>query len=174
MTDLERHCVDRGWKVAGSWNPNQLAQESSNATDHGLCDPTRLDCCDRNIGFRCGHAGIGARPECNLEGGSYNPSGRPIGNLISIFSVDNLNQRALLKALQDGTETFFSQMPGFVSSTVLVSKDGKRVINYSQWRTVDDIAAFRRDSRFLPYLQQLRALASIESGEFDAVHSQGV
>jgi heme-degrading monooxygenase HmoA len=101
------------------------------------------------------------------------PGGQLV-NLISIFSVDNLNQRALLKALQDGTETFFSQMPGFVSSTVLVSKDGKRVINYSQWRTVDDIAAFRRDSRFLPYLQQLRALASIESGEFDAVHSQGV
>lgn len=100
------------------------------------------------------------------------PGGQLV-NLISIFSVDNLNQRALLKTLQDGTETFFSQLPGFVSSTVLVSKDGKRVINYSQWRTVDDIAAFRRDGRFLPYLQQLRALASIESGEFDAVHSQG-
>ena len=100
------------------------------------------------------------------------PDGQLV-NLISIFSVDNLNQRALLKTLQDGTETFFSQMPGFVSSTVLVSKDGKRVINYSQWRTADDIAAFRRDGRFLPYLQQLRSLASIESSEFDAVHSQG-
>jgi len=32
-----------------------------------------------NIGFRGGHARIGARPECNLESGSYNPSGRPIG-----------------------------------------------------------------------------------------------
>jgi heme-degrading monooxygenase HmoA len=100
------------------------------------------------------------------------PGGKLV-NLISIFSVDNLNQPALLKTLQDGTETFFSQMPGFISSTVLVSKDGKRVINYSQWRSVGDIAAFRQDGRFLPYLQQLRALASIESSEFDAVHSQG-
>lgn len=100
------------------------------------------------------------------------PTGKLV-NLISIFSVDTPNQPALLKTLQDGTETFFSQMPGFISSTVLVSRDGKRVINYSQWRTADDIAAFRRDGRFLPYLQQLRALASIESSEFDAVHSRG-
>jgi heme-degrading monooxygenase HmoA len=100
------------------------------------------------------------------------PGGQLV-NLISIFTVDDVNKRALLRTLQDGTETFFSQMTGFVSSTVLVSKEGKRVINYSQWRTADDIAAFRRDGRFLPYLQQLRALAYIESSEFDAVHSQG-
>jgi len=94
-------------------------------------------------------------------------------NLVGIFSVDNLNQRALVKTLQDGTETFFSQMPGFVSSTILASKDGKRVINYSQWRTAGDVAAFRQDSRFLPYLQQLRSLATVESSEFEVVHSQG-
>jgi heme-degrading monooxygenase HmoA len=99
--------------------------------------------------------------------------GDKLVNLINIFSVDNLNQRALLNALQGGTETFFSQMPGFVSSTILASKDGKRVINYSQWRSADDIAGFRQDSRFLPYLQQLRSLASVESSEFDVVHSKG-
>ena len=58
-------------------------------------------------------------------------------------------------------------MPGFVSSSVLTAKDGGQAINYSQWKSADDIAGFRRDPRFAPYIQQLLALAKAEAIECD-------
>src|SRR5262249_13014325 len=61
--------------------------------------------------------------------------------LVNVFTVEPAKLASLLNILRDGTETFFSKMPGFVSSSVLTARDGSRAINYSQWKSVDDIAA---------------------------------
>lgn len=87
--------------------------------------------------------------------------------LVNLFMVEPGSLQSLLDVLRDGTETFFSKMPGFVSSSVLTARDGRRAINYSQWRSTDDIAAFRQDPRFAPYIQRLRALATVEGLECD-------
>jgi heme-degrading monooxygenase HmoA len=85
--------------------------------------------------------------------------------LVNVFTVEQGKLPSLLDVLRDGTDTFFSKMPGFVSSSVLTGKDGRQAINYSQWRSADDIAAFRKDPRFAPYIQRLLALAKAEGIE---------
>jgi hypothetical protein len=87
--------------------------------------------------------------------------------LVNLFTVEPGTMPGLLDVLRDGTETFFGRMPGFVSSSVLTARDGRRAINYSQWRSTDDIASFRRDPRFAPYIHRLRALATVEGLECD-------
>ena len=94
--------------------------------------------------------------------------------LVNVFTVEPAKLPSLLELLRDGTETFFSTMPGFVSSSVLTARDSSRAINYSQWKSADDIAAFRRDPRFAPYIQQVLALAKAEGIECDVTYVKTV
>lgn len=94
--------------------------------------------------------------------------------LVNVFTVEPLKLPGLLDLLREGTETFFSRMPGFVSSSVLTSTEHNRAINYSQWKSADAIAALRKDPRFAPYVQQLRALATAESIECDVAYVKSV
>lgn len=90
--------------------------------------------------------------------------------LVNLFTVEPTKLPSLLDVLRGGTETFFSEMPGFVSSSVLTAKDGRHAVNYSQWKSPEDIAGFRRDPRFAPYIQQLQALAKAEAIECDVAY----
>lgn len=94
--------------------------------------------------------------------------------LVNVFTVESGALPSLLDVLRDGTETFFSQMPGFVSSSVLAARDGRRAINYSQWRSREDIAVFRRDPRFAPYIERLRSMATMDGHEYDVVYVNSV
>ena len=94
--------------------------------------------------------------------------------LVNVFTVEPTKLPGLLNLLRDGTETFFSKMPGFVSSSVLTSRDRSRAINYSQWKSADAIAAFRKDPRFAPYIQQLTAIATAESVECDVAYVKSI
>ena len=94
--------------------------------------------------------------------------------LVNVFIVEPGTLPSLLDILRDGTETFFAKLPGFVSSSVLTAKDGRRAINYSQWRSTADIAAFRRDPRFAPYIQRLQALAKADVLECDVAYVKSV
>jgi hypothetical protein len=49
--------------------------------------------------------------------------------------------------LQEGIASMFSTMPGWISSNLHKSRDGKQVVVYSQWRDAKDIDAFRQDPR---------------------------
>jgi heme-degrading monooxygenase HmoA len=92
-------------------------------------------------------------------------AGAAITTLINVFAVEPERQQELIDALQQGTDAFFSKMPGFISSSVLSGTNGRQVINYSQWRSRQDVAAFRQDPRFAPYIQRLAALARGETIE---------
>lgn len=94
--------------------------------------------------------------------------------LVNVFTVEPAKLPGLLNLLRDGTETFFSKMPGFVSSSVLTSRDCSRAINYSQWKSAEAIAAFRKDPRFAPYIQQLVAISTAEGIECDVAYVKSV
>jgi heme-degrading monooxygenase HmoA len=93
-----------------------------------------------------------------------------VTTLVNVFTVEPADQLNLIDLLKAGTESFFSKQPGFVSSSVLNGKDGRRVVNYSQWKSVEDIAAFRRDPRFDPYIKSLLAIAKAESVECEVAY----
>lgn len=90
-------------------------------------------------------------------------AGEAIATLINIFTVEPENQQELLALLKDGTETSISKMVGWVSTSFLCGKDGRRVIVYSQWRNAKDIDAMRLNPAMGPYLQRVAALARFEA-----------
>jgi heme-degrading monooxygenase HmoA len=106
----------------------------------------------------------------DLKGGS----GTHTVTLVNVFTVEPDNQQKLVDLLKQGTIEFFSKAPGFISSKVLSSKDGTRVINYSQWKSVKEVAEFRQDSYFGPYIQRLKTLSSAESIECEVVYDKHV
>lgn len=83
--------------------------------------------------------------------------------LINIFTVEPQNQQPLIGLLKDSTETMMSKMAGWVSTNFLESKDGRRVIIYSQWRSPKDVEAMRQIPEMGPYLQRIAALARFEA-----------
>src|SRR5271166_2941947 len=62
---------------------------------------------------------------------------------INIATVEPENQPRLVQLLREATDTLFSKMPGWISTSILKGKDGRRVFIYSQWRSSADIEAFR-------------------------------
>jgi heme-degrading monooxygenase HmoA len=90
--------------------------------------------------------------------------------LVNVFTVEPEAQQRLVDVLKEGTDEFFSKAPGFISSSVLKSQDGRRVINYSQWDNAKDVAAFRKDPYFGAYIQRLKALSKAESIECEVVY----
>ena len=86
-----------------------------------------------------------------------------VTTLVNVFTVEPGNQPKTLALLQEGIETLFSKMPGWISSNLLKSRDGRRVAVYSQWRDASDIEAFRQDARMKPYFQRFAAMAKQEA-----------
>ena len=93
-----------------------------------------------------------------------------LSTLINIFTVEPENQKKLVEVLKDGTETFITKMSGWVSTNFLASKDGRRVVVYSQWRGMSDFEAMRQNPTMGPYLQRIAALAKFEALACDVVY----
>ncbi|MEH2489671.1 antibiotic biosynthesis monooxygenase family protein [Bradyrhizobium sp. AZCC 2230] len=89
--------------------------------------------------------------------------GSDVTTLVNVFTVEPDNQQKLVQLLKEGTESFFSKQPGFISSSVHAGKEGGRAINYSQWKSAGDIENFRKDPKFAPYIQRLAAIAKAET-----------
>jgi heme-degrading monooxygenase HmoA len=86
-----------------------------------------------------------------------------VTTLVNVFTVEPDNQPKVLALLLEGIETMFSKMPGWISTNLLKSRDGRQVIVYSQWRDAKDIDAFREDPRLKSYFQRFSALAKHEA-----------
>jgi quinol monooxygenase YgiN len=94
-----------------------------------------------------------------------------VTTLVNVFTVEPDNQPKVLALLQEGIETMFSTMPGWISSNLLMSRDGKQVVSYSQWRDDKAIEAFRQDPRLKPYFQRFGVLAKLEAFTCDVSYS---
>lgn len=51
------------------------------------------------------------------------------------FEVEPEQQQALIDAVADQVEQHFKRYPGFISASFHVNDDGRRVVNYGQWRS---------------------------------------
>ena len=95
-----------------------------------------------------------------------------VTTLVNVFTVEPDDRPTVQALLQDGIETMFSSMPGWISSNLLKSKDGRQVIVYSQWRDARDIDGFRQDPRMKPYLQRFGELAKHEAFTCDVAYTR--
>jgi len=83
--------------------------------------------------------------------------------LLNILTVDPTNQGRLLEMLRDNTDTVIRTLDGWISTTLIASADGRRVVIHSQWRDAAAVAAMRSDPRMVAYFPKLAALASFDS-----------
>ena len=86
-----------------------------------------------------------------------------VATLINVFVVEPDNQDKLIEVLKEGTEALFSKQPGYISASSHKSMDGRRVVNYGQWRGPKDIDAFRSKPEIGEYFKRVRELAQFES-----------
>jgi len=86
-----------------------------------------------------------------------------ITTLINVFVVEPEDQEKLIQVLKEGTEMLFSKQPGYISASFHKSKDGRRVVNYGQWRSPKDIEAFRNKPEIGEYFKRVKALAQFEA-----------
>jgi heme-degrading monooxygenase HmoA len=94
-----------------------------------------------------------------------------VTTLVNVFTVEPENQPKVLALLQEGIETLFSKMPGWISSNLLKSRDGRQIVSYSQWRDARDIDAFRQDPKLKPYFARFDGLGQPESFTCDVSYN---
>ena len=90
---------------------------------------------------------------------------------INVFTVESANQQRLVELLTRVTETSVRHARGFVSAALHRSLDGTKVTMYSQWRTIEDYQAMRKDAAQLPYLQEALTIAKFEPGMYEVVET---
>jgi quinol monooxygenase YgiN len=83
--------------------------------------------------------------------------------LINVFSVAPEERDRLVALLKEGTDAWISKVPGFVSSSLHVSRDGRRVVIYGQWRSADGIAAMRQRPEMPAYFERIKAISQMEA-----------
>ena len=82
--------------------------------------------------------------------------------LINIFTVEPEKQQELVTLLIRATEQTMKNLPGFVSANIHRSLDGKKVVNYAQWKSMEAFENMRKDPRAIPHMQAAAALAKFE------------
>lgn len=88
--------------------------------------------------------------------------------LINTFTVEPERAEKLLAALSRATEDGMRQRAGFVSANLHLSRDGRHVANYAQWRSQGDLDAMMAD----PSTREHMALAADIALSFDPVYYQ--
>jgi heme-degrading monooxygenase HmoA len=84
--------------------------------------------------------------------------------LVNVFTVKPENQEKLVTLLTDATEQVMRNLPGFVSANIHRSLDGKRVVNYAQWKSDDDFQAMKANPEAGRHMKAAAAIA-----EFDPI-----
>ena len=78
--------------------------------------------------------------------------------LVNVFDVTPETQQQVLDLLiQAGP--IMQTLPGFVSTTLHKSYDGKQVVNYVQWRSRADFEAMQKNSKAIPHMQATAQVA---------------
>lgn len=96
---------------------------------------------------------------------------KEVTTLINIFTVEPGNQSELIDLLRENTGNVISGLDGWISTSFIAAKDGRRVVIYSQWRDHASIDAMRANPEMKAYFPKIAALASLDSLAGEVVYS---
>jgi quinol monooxygenase YgiN len=99
---------------------------------------------------------------------------RHIVTLISVCTIDPQDQQALIDIFEAGTEAWISKVPGYISTSLHKSTDGRRVVIYSQWENAQSIAVMRDSVDMGPYMKRITALATLDSTICEVAYARHV
>ena len=91
--------------------------------------------------------------------------------LLNVLTVDPANQAQLLELLRTNVDTVIRTLDGWISTNLIASTDGTRVVIHSQWRDAASVAAMRRDPQMVAYFPRIAALAAFDSVVGDVVYA---
>jgi quinol monooxygenase YgiN len=94
--------------------------------------------------------------------------------LLNILTVDPADQPQLLEMLHENIATVIHTLDGWISTSLIASADGKRVVIHSLWRDAAAIASMRSDPRMVAYFPKIAALASFDSIVGEVAHAAGL
>lgn len=82
--------------------------------------------------------------------------------LINVFSVAPERQQELVDLLVHATEHTMQHLPGFISANIHRSHDGRRVVNYAQWRSRKDFETMLSNPAAQPHMKRAAAMADFD------------
>ncbi|MEK9506266.1 antibiotic biosynthesis monooxygenase family protein [Gaopeijia maritima] len=91
-------------------------------------------------------------------------SGTSLLTLINVFTVSPERQQELVDLLVHATDHTMRAQPGFVSANIHPSLDGRRVVNYAQWRSRAHFDAMLTDPE-----ARIHMVAAQEIADFDPI-----
>jgi quinol monooxygenase YgiN len=91
--------------------------------------------------------------------------------LLNVLTVDPANQAPLLDLLCTNIDNVIRTLDGWISTRLISSTDGTRVVIHSEWRDAASVEAMRRDPRMVAYFPRIAALASFDSIAGDVAYS---
>jgi aromatase len=106
-----------------------------------------------------------ARPEISQTSQTVVEPRRPICTLINTLIVKPEHQQQLFDYLKRMTDEVIVHCPGFISANFHLSKDGTRIINYAQWRSIADLQAMLAQNQH--HVQYCQELAESIDAQFD-------
>ena len=86
-------------------------------------------------------------------------TGDTVLTLINTFTCADERQDALVAALAKSSEEVFRHLDGFISASIHASLDRTRVVNYVQWRTVQDFDAAELHPDVRKHLEEIMVIA---------------
>jgi heme-degrading monooxygenase HmoA len=95
---------------------------------------------------------------------------------IQSFELSNDNSSKLVAKIQDHIASWISKSEGFVSANLHLSEDGRKVVNYLQWRSSDDYKNFKADEMHSKLKDEINAfdIYQFEDDTFKLVKQQSI
>lgn len=98
-----------------------------------------------------------ARIQATDRAGASSTTDQPV-TFINVLDVEPDRQQELLNLLTRGAEEVIRHRPGFISLTLLASRDGRRVINLTQWANADSAQATQTAPDAADYAARIAAI----------------
>lgn len=97
--------------------------------------------------------------------------GADIVTTIHILKVKPENQAKLVKMLCEFTQGTMQHLSGFISATFHASLDGTKVINYAQWRSLDDYGGILKDAQAMKNYEKIKEIAESDPALYQVAAS---
>jgi len=97
---------------------------------------------------------------------------KDVTTLINVLTVEPENQQKLVELLRKNTDNVITTLDGWISTSLVVAKDGRRVIIYSQWRDLASVEAMQANPTMRAYFPRIAALAAFDGFAGDVAYSR--
>jgi heme-degrading monooxygenase HmoA len=94
-----------------------------------------------------------------------------VATLINVFTVAPENQQKLVDMLLMATESTMKNIEGFISASIHKSLDGKRVVNYAQWRSADDFQKMIEMPESQEHMKPINEIATADFHLYEVAES---